>query len=271
MKFAIYIISHNRPECETYWKLREMNYTGDIKIIIDTTDKYIKEYQEKYKDLVVIYNKDDIELDLMDNFEGPKGIATYSREYCLQLAKEQNLDYFMMIDDDLKSVKYRFGKSGNCKVKDFDKMLNVCIDFMENIDILTFGTPNDYIGGKNGDYKLGRGANAYLIKMKTNNDFHFKGRYLEDVLTTILYSKMGKVIFKILSIQFTFDVWQANKKIGKGGCNDIYKDENNYMMMFYPVMSNPSSTKMKYVSNRFTACTSYENVCPKIISGRYKK
>lgn len=271
MKFAIYIISHNRPECETYWKLREMNYTGEIKILIDTTDKYIEQYQKIYKDAVVVFNKDDVELDLMDNLDGPKGIATYSREYCLQLAKEQNLDYVMMIDDDLKDVKYRFGKSGSSKVKNFDKLLDVCFNFMDYVDILTFGTPNDYIGGKNGDFKIGRGANAYLIKMKTNQDFHFKGRYLEDVLTTILYVKVGKIIFKTLSVQFTFDVWQANKKVGKGGCNDIYKDENNYMMMFYPIISNPSSTKMKYVTRRYTACTSYKNVCPMILSSKYKK
>ena len=267
--FAIYIISHNRPGCETYWKLKEMKYNGKIKIIIDDTDKYIDQYKKIYKDSVVIYNKDDVDLDLMDNLDEPKGIATYSREYCLQLAKEEQLDYFMMIDDDLKDVKYRFGKSGNKKVTNFNDLIKVCLDFMDNVDILTFGTPNDYIGGKNEDYKLGRGTNSYLIKVSSN--IHFSGRYAEDRITPILYARIGKIILKTLSIQFTFDVWQPNKKITKGGCNDIYKDENNFMMMFYPVINDPSSTIVKLRDNKFTAYTNYKYVCPMILSSKYKK
>lgn len=268
-KFAIYIISHNRPECETYYRLRQMGFTGSIKIILDNTDKCIEQYINNFKDQLIIYNKENVDIDLMDNFDEPKGIATYSREFCMQLAKEEGLDYVLMLDDDLKDIKYRYGKSGNKRVKDLDSIFNVCLEFMENIDILTFGTSNDYIGGKNGEYKIGRGTNAYLIKVSSN--IHFKGRYSEDRITPVLYAQTGKVIIKILSLQFLFDVWQPNKKIKQGGCNDIYKDENNYVMMFYPVMSSPSNTISKYKNGQYVAHTNYRNVCPKIIDERYKK
>lgn len=268
-KFAIYIISHNRPECETYYKLRQMGFNGVIKIILDNTDKYIEQYIDKFKDQLIIYNKNNIKIDLMDNFEGPKGIATYSREYCMQLAKEEGLDYVLMLDDDLKDIKYRYGKSGSKKVEHLDDIFNACLEFMENIDILTFGTSNDYIGGKSEDYKIGRGTNAYLIKV--NSNIHFKGRYSEDRITPVLYAQIGKIIIKILSLQFIFDVWQPNKKAKQGGCNDIYKDENNYMMMFYPVISSPSNTISKNKNGQYIACTNYRNVCPKILNERYKK
>lgn len=269
-KFAIYIISHNRPECETYYKLRNMGFTGNIEIIIDDTDNYIKEYEQRFDNQIRIFNKDDVDIDLMDNFDGPKGIATYSREYCMELAKKEGLDYILMLDDDLKDIKYRINKSDSYKITNLDYVFEKCLQFMTNgIDILTFGTSNDYIGGKSEEFKIGRGTNAYLINV--NSNIHFKGRYSEDRIMPILYSKIGKVIFKILRIQFVFDVWQPNKKARKGGCNEIYDKKNNYAMMFYPVISSPDSTFSKYNNKQYVASTNYRNVCPKIISGRYKK
>ena len=267
--FAIYIISHNRPRCDTYFKLREMGYTGKIKIIIDDTDKYIETYKNIYKDKLVIFNKDEVEIDLFDNQKEPKGIATYSREYCMVLAKKEHLEYFLMLDDDLKYIKYRKGKSYNKQITNLDIILDHCLDFMKYVDILCFGSGNDYIGGKKYDFKIGRGTNAYLIKVESN--IHFKGRYSEDRITPILYSTIGKLIFKTTQLQFVFDIWQPNKKILKGGCNDIYKDENNYMMMFYPVISSPSSTYSKYKNGKYVASTNYINVCPKIISSKFRK
>ena len=268
-KFSIFIISHNRPNCDTYYKLRLMGYSGDIKIIIDDKDKCIDTYKHIFKDRVIVYNKDKVNVDLMDNQKEPKGIATYSREYCIELAKEMNLDYFLMLDDDLKDIKYRKGKSESHKISNLDAILDHCLDFMKYVDILCFGSGNDYIGGKNDDFKIGRGTNAYLIKVKS--DIHFKGRYSEDRITPVLYSMMGKLIFKTTQLQFIFDVWQPKKKVLKGGCNDIYKNENNYMMMFYPVISSPGNTYSKYKQGKYVACTNYKYVCPKIISSRYKR
>lgn len=96
-KFAIYIISHNRPRCDTYFKLRKMGYTKEIKIIIDDTDKYIETYKTIYKDKLVIFNKDEVEVDLFDNQNEPKGIATYSREYCMELAKKRRFRLFFNV------------------------------------------------------------------------------------------------------------------------------------------------------------------------------
>ncbi len=270
-KFSIYIISHNRPQCDTYWRLKEMGYKGDIKIIIDDTDKYIDHYKKIYKEQLEIFNKDDIEVDLCDNLTEPKGIATYSREYCMVLAKKEHLDYILMLDDDLKYVDYRVGKSDTVKIKKIDEILNSCIEFIDNtcIDILTFGSGNDYIGGKKEEFRIGRGTNAYLIKVKS--DIHFRGRYAEDRITPIYYGRLGKLIFKILRIQFVFDIWQPRKKILKGGCNDIYKDENNYMMMYYPIICDPSSTFIKYMNGKYIASTNYKYVCPMILSSKYKK
>lgn len=269
--FVVYIISHNRPRCDTYYKLKMLGYTGRINIIIDNKDKYIDQYLKLYGDCIKIFDKDKIDIDLMDNLEEPKGIATYSREYCMQLAKQENEDYILMLDDDLKDIRYRVGKSDSKRVSNLDKILKECIDFIDNtnIDILTFGTENDYIGGKGGEFKIGRGTNAYLIKVKS--DIHFKGRYAEDRIMPVYYSTIGKLIFKILRIQVIFDVWQPHKKTSTGGCNDIYKDENNYMMSFYPVISNPGCSFIKRKNNKYMASSNYKNICPKILSNKYKK
>ena len=109
-KFAVYIISHNRPECDTYYKLRNMGFTGNIEVIIDKDDKYITTYQNIFKNHLRIYDKDKVDIDLMDNLEEPKGIATYSREYCMELAKEEGFEYILMLDDDLKDIKYSHEK-----------------------------------------------------------------------------------------------------------------------------------------------------------------
>lgn len=270
-EFSIYIISHNRPNCDTYFKLRKLGFIGNIIVIIDYTDKHIETYKSLYKDKLRIFDKDKIKIDLMDNFNEPKGIATYAREYCMQLSKEENQDYILMLDDDLIDIKYRYGKSGQKCIKNINDVFNECIEFMENsnIDILTFGSQNDYIGGKSKEFNIGRGTNAYLIKTKSN--IHFRGRYSEDRIMPIYYSMLGKFIFKILRIQFIFNVWTPKKKKLKGGCNDIYKDGVNFLMMFYPIISNPSNTFIKKYKGVYKASTNYKYACPKIISYKYKK
>ena len=274
--FAILIISHERPECSTYSFLREHGYTGKIVILIDDKDACIDEYKEKYKEQVVVFDKDKVELDLMDNFDGPKSIATYAREQCMVVAKEQNLDCFIMIDDDLKNIKLRKGKSVTKKISNLDDIFDNCVDYLmqTKLDVLGFGTDEDYIGGKSDDFKLGIATNIYLIKV--NSNIHFRGRYTEDRIMFLEGQQIGKAIMKTTKIHTSFNVWRSDKKTNKGGCQDAYGIDKTYQMYFYPVIATPNISFIRVSDilvngeQRVTSTTKRHSF-PKIISGRYKK
>ena len=58
-KFAIFILTYGRPErVYTYNTLRKQGYSGNIYLITDDSDKTIDQYKQKYKNQVIVFNKE---------------------------------------------------------------------------------------------------------------------------------------------------------------------------------------------------------------------
>ena len=62
-------LSYNRfDRVKTFNTLKKQGYTGDIYIVIGTDDKELDKYFKKFKDRVLVFNKDDYDwVDLGDN------------------------------------------------------------------------------------------------------------------------------------------------------------------------------------------------------------
>lgn len=173
--FAIFIMSYNRAEnIATLRTLEKANYTGKYYIIISDDDPQIEKYKEIYKEKLYIFNKDEIEpmFDTYDN-GGSKSCIIYARNYCFLLAKELGLKYFLQFDDDYIELAYRYPKDGKlkiCNIKEFDKIVDITIDFLEDTGALTvaFAQHGDFIGGLNNDFLTTR------VKRKAMNSFFVK-------------------------------------------------------------------------------------------------
>ena len=190
---AVFIMVHGRPKrMKTYDTLRKHGYTGKIFLVADDLDETRSEYQEIYKDEVLVFDKKKAakELDAGDN-SGDLRSTLFSSNTIPKLAKEQGYKYFFIMCDDYDRWGYKFDselKYKDNKVKNLDKLFAHLLEFYKSIPAKTvaFAQGGDFIGGRKSKYikqlKLQRKAmNTFFCS--TERPFKFLGRLNEDVTT----------------------------------------------------------------------------------------
>ena len=277
--FAIFILSYGRANnIYTLNSLKDSNYTGKYYIVVGDDDPTINEYKRLYKDNLLIFSKKEIgkTFDLCD-MGGSDKVIVYARNYCFKIAKELGLKYFAQFDDDYTSFEYRYDNGEKLKImksKEFDEIINIFIDFLEDTGAMTvaFGQGGDFIGGKESQLfksKIKRKAmNSFFCK--TDSPFQFFGRINEDVNMYTHYGSIGKKIFTVADCSLVQKQTQKNK----GGMSDTYNQNGTYVKSFYTVMTNPSCTKifaMDTTHTRIHHKVNWNCAVPKIISDKYKK
>lgn len=277
--FAIFIMSYKRADnIYTLNSLKNSNYTGRYYIVVSDDDPTLDRYKELYSNNLLVFNKEKIgkTFDLCDS-GGSEKVIVYARNYCFQAAKELGLKYFAQFDDDYTSFEYRYDGGDKLKVmksKEFDKVVDIFIDFLEDTNALTvaFAQGGDLLGGIGGydfNHKIKRKAmNSFFCK--TDNPFQFFGRINEDVNTYVQLGKLGKLFFTVVDCSLVQKTTQKNK----GGMSDTYNDDGTYMKSFYTVMTNPSCVKIDAMATghaRIHHKINWNCAVPKIISDKYKK
>lgn len=276
---GVLILSHGRPDnVKTIKALRQANYTGKIKIVCDDLDETLNLYKEKYKDDIIVFDKNKKlkECDTMDNF-GKTNIVLPARNSCHEIAKELGWDYFFELDDDYTEFAIRYPKEGKLpayKIKNMDAILDEMIEFLEvsNALCVCFSQGGDYIGGADGKYvhkRLSRKAmNCYVCK--TSKPFQFIGTINEDCNMYVTENMKGNLVFSSTYVACVQNETQQNK----GGLTDIYLDVGTYVKSFYSVMAEPSCVSVKGMGvkdRRIHHSVRWNNCAPLILSDRYKK
>ena len=282
--FGVIIISHGRPQCETVKTLRESGYTGEIFIVVDDEDKTLNQYLEIYgRENVHIFHKYEW-FDVGDNMDSPRTVGVFARNECLKVAREKGLKYYLEMDDDLKSLSFRYNKNGSLKgrkIKNFDKVIDAICEYFDNSDIscLGFGNAVDYIGGvptfeKNTISRLL--MNSFFLR--ASDDIMWLGRNSDDFITVITEQQKGKAWLKFIPIQATYDVWapkkgkQDKKKDEKaGGSIALYNEMGAYRLRYYGVMFHPDCVKIKITDKNCDGSAKSINTYPYIISEKVRK
>ena len=277
--FAIFIMSYNRANnISTLKTLEKANYTGKYYIIIGDDDPQINEYKNIYGENLKIFNKDKLEpyLDTYDN-SGSKECILYARNYCFILAKELKLKYFLEFDDDYIELAYRYPEDGKlkiCNIKEFDKIVDICIDFLEdtNATSIAFAQHGDFIGGVNNGFiekRLKRKAmNSFFCK--TSKPFKFYGRMNDDVNTYIGLGKTGTLFLTFCDVSLK----QKHTQQTKGGMSEFYAESGTYAKSFYTLLANPNCVKIDTIGDKHIRIhhkINWNNAVPKIINQKYKK
>ena len=277
--FAIFIMSYNRPNnIATLRTLNKANYTGKYYIIISDDDPCIDEYQNIYGDKLRIFNKDEVAktFDLYDN-GGSKKCIVFARNYCFMLAKELGLKYFLQFDDDYIELAYRYPQDGKlkiCNIREFDDVVDACIDFLEDTGALSvaFAQHGDFIGGVQNKFLQERvkrkAMNSFFCK--TDNPFTFDGRINEDVNTYVGLGKTGELFLTFCDVSLK----QKHTQQNAGGMTELYNEGGTYLKSFYTVIANPSCVKISIMGDKYLRIhhrISWNNAVPKIISDKYKK
>lgn len=207
--FAVFILTHGRADnIETLKALKRGGYTGKWYCVIDDEDEQQKQYIEKYgKDKIIIFDKQKAyeNADTMDTFNDHRAIL-YARNESWRIAEKLGLLYFLMLDDDYKSIDFRYPEGNKLKAKatkNLDKIFESMIQFLDMSGAVTvaFAQGGDFIGGLDGgNYKKGlmrKAMNSFFCK--TDTAIAFCGTKNEDVVAYTTLSSRGKLFFLILS------------------------------------------------------------------------
>lgn len=249
-KFAVFILSHGRPKkIITINALKNSGYTGKYYIIIDDEDKEAKEYFKIYGDKVIKFDKSKVKSDTMDNFES-RNIVLFARNKCFDIAKNLNLEYFLVLDDDYHYFSFRVQEEDTLKNKqlyNIDIIFDYMIDFLNSSKAKTiaFAQGGDFIGGVQSRIWRGqlirKAMNSFFFK--TDNRVEFVGRLNEDVNTYASQGNKGDLFFSIAKVMIN----QKQTQKESGGLTEEYLDKGTYVKSFYTVMLCPSFVKIGVV------------------------
>jgi len=283
--FSVFILTNGRADnVITYKTLKNSDYTGNIRLLVDDEDKQLEKYKKNYKDEVIVFNKQEaIDMtDSMDNFKKRNSVV-YARNIVYKKAKEKGFKYILVLDDDYSffgncfNSKREYITSGTT-IRKLDRYIKAMLDFFINskLDCLAMAQGGDFIGGSssgvakkylNNQYSR-KAMNAFFFDV--DNPLYFKGRINEDVNMYIKEGSTGKKILTFGRIRLEQKQTQSNQ----GGLTDIYLDLGTFVKSFYSIMINPSCvklTKMGVVSPRIHHKIIWRNAVPQIIDERYKK
>lgn len=275
--YAVFIISHKRPEVETLKALQKSGYNGEYFIVIDDTDPTIEEYKSRYGEHLLVFNKEEIwkNTDTIDNFK-IMTCCTYSRNYCIKAAKEKGYKYLVNLDDDIKMFKFRFvqgEKLAISSIKDIGKVFEEYIKFMETAQLTCSGfiMAGKLIGGKKNllvdSCFYSRPTNCFIMKASTP---YFKGTYYEDAIYAIQNNKQGYLTYALMPVVIYGTPPMKNHD--GGGMTAAYEEQNEFTQYFHIKVAEPTSIKLKVCNNGKVKTTFLENFfVPKILNEEVKK
>lgn len=281
--FAVFIISYRRPDrVFTYKALRKQGYSGEIYIVVGSDDDSIEEYRERFKDKVIVFNKDDYEIDLMDNEYFDRRTGSFARVALYDIVKRLGYRYFLILDDDYEGFYFMCDSKGrfrHLKVKNLDRLFKSFLDFYrscESVSYLSFAQMGDFIGGKGTFDKFVFGKRGRMVRKSMNVFFAdvkrpvlWVGRLNEDVNTYLYWGMKGKVFLT----NFLVAVLQKLTQSNPGGMSETYKKRGTYWKSFSSVMINPSAVRvsiMGVVEKRVHHNVLWEYAVPYILPDEYR-
>lgn len=280
--FAVFILTHGRPnKVKTYDSLLAGGYTGRIFIVIDNEDKSAPEYYRIFGDKVIQFDKSAIALtfDEGDNF-GDRRAVIYARNACFQIARDLGIPYFMELDDDYLSFRYRMNNrfeaiQARYSIRNLDVIFDAMLDYYREIPArsIAMAQGGDYIGGLDNhlDIKLNqrrKAMNTFILSPE--REFQFIGRINEDVNSYTRLQNLGALFMMIPFISID----QVETQQNSGGMTEMYLDSGTYIKSFYTVMYSPSSVKVAMMWSRHPRIhhhISWINTVPYILPETYRK
>jgi hypothetical protein len=280
--FVVFIISHGRPDnVFTHATLKRRGYTGEVRIVIDDTDKKAAEYEKNFPGQIIIFDKAAIAAttDQGDNFNNLR-TTTHARNACFDIAEKLGIKYFLVLDDDYPSFQYRFDQNLNyvtTKCVNLDRVFDCVLEFFKAtpaVQSIALAQGGDFIGGADCE-------NAQKVRFKrkcmnsffcsTDRRFRFLSRLNEDVNTYITLGSRGTLFFTTNQVSLV----QIQTQQTAGGMTEAYLAHGTYVKSFYSVMYKPSSAKISRIqdrgSSRIHHSIKWRNTVPLILREALKK
>lgn len=274
MNFAVYIISHERADrVETYKTLRDSGYTGQIYVVVDNEDSQLRVYQNRFGLDVLVFNKQ-IYINESDTLEieHRRASALYVRNAVEFIAKESGYDAFVVMDDDITNLRFRWIEGSTYKslrAFNLDYVLKWYCEYLCTCDIATLSFEHCmfYLGGVSDD-KISNERWTYQIHFRnTKFPVDWISVINEDIITEISTAIRGYIWWSLPHV--VFDAVAMNEE--NGGVKETYDSMSSYERAFLSVISQPSCCKVGYSHGKIRILQDKKSSYPMIIGSRYNK
>lgn len=279
--FGILIMSYGRPEkIASLESLMRANYTGKWFIVIGNDDPKLEEYQKKYAEKCVVFDKSEYvaKTDRM----GLKitKVIMFARNACFDIAESLGLRYFQQFDDDYTHQRYAYDQdmqylSKQRLINNFDRVVEILVGFYEKTPeccaAIAYAQGGDFIGGDGnhiwGFSKLRKTMNSWICSV--DRRFEFRGPMNEDVNAYTLLQSQGKLCLNIMQLRLNQPVTQTT-----GGMTEVYRQYGTHVKSFLSVMINPSFVKVGIIQHkqqRLHHSINWARCAAKIVRETHKK
>lgn len=267
--FAVFIISHERADrVETYDMLRDAGYTGKIYVVVDDEDAEFNQYKRRFGDYLLKYSKM-VYRDITEVCTKVNGCATYARNAVEDIAKLLNLKAFMVADDDLLRLRYRYDDNGvlrSLAIKsNLDAIIDAYLEFIldNGVACVSFGTANIYMKGIKPEAVSNNRIPFNCFIRNAEFRWTWKADIYEDAVTSILESWNGDFAMQLPFVQCDMCPMDVG---AKGGMTDVYTSISNYEKNFPVLIYAPSCVKLGIGKRSFIYSTITKNAFPKLVS-----
>lgn len=279
MNFAVFITTHNRVESTTtYDTLRKAGYTGKIYTVVDNEDPQLLRYLNRFPD-VLVYNKQ-LQFNKCDKVikTEQRASVTYARNAVEDYAEYMNLDAFLVCDDDIIGLRYRWVEGTTVRSLamngGLDKVLEYYTQYIleNNIAVTSFVHMLFYMSGvHNLDKRISEQREVVQIFLRNRkHKINWVGVMRQDMLTNMATSKMGYIWWALPFV--TYDA-KAMNETGEniGGMLETYNNISEYNRTFLGVIASPYCIKVGCANDRIKMAWNKSSAYPMIISSRWKK
>lgn len=223
-KIGYFIISHGRPNEQLTYKLLRSGgvETDDIFIVCDDLDTTLPEYIQNYGDRIVVFDKQRYMDSCDSGVQSPTGLhAVYARNAAYDLALEKGYDFFVIADDDIDSITYRYPDGDKLRSKNVHDVGNCFIalsEYMKTSDkIYCIGIAPHiaFMGGVKAPI-VAEGMKRVVFNIglyRAGKRIRYASECQEDLAASILYNQQGKMMFSCGLLQQSAIVEGRNKEV----------------------------------------------------------
>lgn len=276
MNFAVFIISHERSErVETYDTLIDSGCVDPIYVVVDDEDTQLQRYKERFGKSLLVFDKSRY-VDEEDTVSGEKYTASamYARNAVEDFAKSFNMDSFIMFDDDILRLRYRYicdnkikSNTVGCTIHELFKLYG---DFLisNNITDISFASVMFYCGGIDAvNYRVSNFRQCYAIHFRnTNIPMRWKGVMNEDFITVQDMAKRGYIFLTL-----PFILYETTPTNIGGGTKETCDTMSEFRRSMLVTQVLSSCCRPVAVKGKIVNSYSKTKTFPMIISSRYKK
>lgn len=279
MNYAIFICTHGRPDKQyTLETLRRCGYTGKIILIVDDEDDTVSELMLKTygtADDVVKFRKQHY-IDSVDigRSDAKRKAILYAKCACEDVAKERNLDAFVIADDDITDFRFRYDDNGKFATQYISQNMDIIIQsyfeyiLSANICMTSFGTNQMFMGGKIPDNRIGDFRIPYnFLFRNTSIPFQWISEMNEDTISIMVYREP----YYMIQLPFIKLEMRPLMAGAKGGMTEFYNQLSFAQRIGTIIMYSPSNIKYIATDKKITHSVKRDNAFPKLISSSIKK